>query len=140
MKLEISFNEFNALIQNYTKRNISIKPLPEKDSFAASIVVGIFAVDVPLIFDRVIEGHKLAFNYRLPFGMNRIAGKFKDTLSELIPGRIAEIDYQQIIVHLTRVKTMERYFEHFEVSHFESDPNTIQLQGKLKEQIGYDYL
>lgn len=80
MKLEISFNEFNALIQNYTKRNISIKPLPEKDSFAASIVVGIFTVDVPLIFDRVIEGHKLAFNYRLPFGMNRIAGKFKDTL------------------------------------------------------------
>lgn len=133
MKLEITFNELNALIQNYTMHNISVKPLSEKKSFAASFVVGVFPVEVPLTFDRVIEGHKLAFNYRLPFGMNMIAGKFRNALSALVPGLIAEINHEQIIVHLTRVKTMERYFEHFEVSHFESDQSTIQLQGKLKE-------
>lgn len=133
MKLEITFEELNALIQNYTEHNISVKPLSQKDSFAASIVVGIFPVEVPLTFDRVIDGHKLAFNYRLPLGMNLIAGKFKDALSALIPGRIAEIDHQQIIVHLTRIKSMERYFEHFEVSHFEITDNIVQLHGKLKE-------
>lgn len=133
MKLEITFEELNALIQNYTEHDISVKPLPEKNSFAASIVVGIFPVEVTLAFDRVIDGHKLAFNYRMPFGMNMVTGKFKNTLAALIPGRIAEIDHKQVIVHLTRIKTMERYFKHFDVSHFEIIDDVMQLQGKLKE-------
>lgn len=74
-----------------------------------------------------------SFNYRLPFGMNMIAGKFRNALSALVLGRIAEINHEQIIVHLTRVKTMERYFEHFEVSHFNIIDDVMQLQGKLKE-------
>lgn len=133
MKLEITFEELNALIHNYTEHNITVKPLPEKNSFAASIVVGIFPVNVRFTFDRVIDGHKLALNYCLPFGMNMIAGKFRTALSALVPGRIAEIDHEQIIVYLSRVKTMEQYFEHLEVSQFEIVNDVMQLQGKLKE-------
>lgn len=90
-------------------------------------------MEIPLTFDRVIDGHKLAFNYKLPLGMNLIAGKFKDTLSALIPGRIAEIDQQLIVIHLTSIKSMERYFGHVEVSHFETTDKVIQLQTKLKQ-------
>ena len=133
MKLEITFEELNGLIGHYTEHNISVKPLQEKDTFMACLTIGVFPIAIPLTFDRIINGHQLAFDYKLPLGMNRLAGKFKEALSSLIPGRIAEIDHRQIVVHLTRIKSMERYFEHLEISHFESDENTIQLQGKLKE-------
>lgn len=134
MKLEITFEELNGLIEHYTEHNISVKPLQEKDTFLVCLTIGVFPIAIPLTFDRIIDGHQLTFDYKLPFGMNRLAGKFKETLSSLIPRRIAEIDHRQIVVHLTRIKSMERYFEHFEVSHFEPVNNSIKLIGKLKNE------
>jgi hypothetical protein len=133
MKLEITFDELNTLIEKYTGHNISLKSLPAKNSFSARIVIAIFPVEVPLTFDRIIDGHKLAFDYKLPLGMNLIAGKFKNALSALIPGQITEVGRQQIIVHLNRIEIMERYFEHFEVSHFEVIDGVLQIQGKPVE-------
>lgn len=133
MKIEITFDELNKLLKQFTRHNIVVKPLLGGNTFSMRTTIGVFAIEILLKFDRIIDGDTLAFDYKLPLGMNLLAGKFKETLSSLIPGRIAEINHRQVVVHLTRIKHMEQYFEHFDVSHFESTDSIIQLQGRLKE-------
>lgn len=135
MKLEITFEELNAVVSKQTKCIVSVKPIHEKDAFQLSAGVGIVSVPLKLYFDKIVDGHQVVLNYKMPLGMNMLIGKIKEEISSLIPGRIVEIDTdcRQITVYLTRIESMERYFEHFEVSHFEIIDQVIQIKGELKE-------
>lgn len=135
MKLEITFEELNTIIAKETKDIVSIKPLVEKDAFQLSASVNIVSVPLKLYFDKIVDGHQMVFNYKIPFGMNLLIGKIKEEISSLIPGRIIEIDTdcRQITVHFTRIESMEKYFEYFEVSHFDIMDERIQIKGKLRE-------